>query len=596
MAISINSAADARYYASRMNSSRTNSSSAAKKSTSSIVSSAARAVAAATSAVKSVVKKNSSSTTTTAKKNNTNAAVNAASASVKSKTNQNKKTTTTVSSAASKVASSISKAVKTATNAVKTAAQNTKASTNAKAAAASTTKTASKNTTSSKNTTNAKAAAVNNSNTKKTTSSNNKNLANRIVNTVSTAASTVKKATSNVNTFVAAERARQEAMSKAASARAEAEAKARAAAATKSTTKTTTSSLTIGATATVTIKNTKNTTLSNKNTGKTTNTTVNPNMVKTASAVKKDIITVTKPVKSTTTYNNKAIEEKKIDDTSKTPKSEACKTSLSMALTGKHSEGLERVLNNLEKQHGTSYVAENVFKGDINKYNPQERAEQICGFTQESCIENETLQNILNNTFNRQEEKSKYVNFKSEVYYSSKKTDVSSGQKYTKEDIMKLNGQMIRVVNDNNVEKAENVTIALNEKVIDAVMTTSNTFNIDPTLIVAVMAHESRFNPNVASNAASGLMQVNNNYFDSNAADHHELIKSLGGNPSEIYDEVANIVAWGNSYDFWVQLYGEKDALKALRQGNIGSGWTPMATINANEFMDIKNQLEDIIF
>lgn len=298
MAISINSAADARYYASRMNSSRTNSSSAAKKSTSSIVSSAARAVAAATSAVKSVVKKNSSSATTTAKKNNTNAAVNAASASVKSKTNQNKKTTTTVSSAASKVASSISKAVKTATNAVKTVAQNTKTATNAKAAAASTTKTASKNTTSSKNTTNAKTAAVNNSNTKKTTSSNNNNLASRIVNTVSTAASTVKKATSNVNTSAAAERARQEAMSKAVSARAEAEAKARAAAATKSTT-----ASAIGVSNTATIKTTKNTALSNKNTGKTTNTTVNPNVAKSASTVKKDTTIITNNI-STPKYKS----------------------------------------------------------------------------------------------------------------------------------------------------------------------------------------------------------------------------------------------------------------------------------------------------
>ncbi len=299
MAISINSAADARYYASKVNSSKTNSSSAAKKSTSSIVSSAARAVAAATSAVKSVVKKNFSSATTTTKRNNTNAAVNAASASVKSKTNQNKKTTTTVSSAASKVASSISKAVKTATNAVKTAAQNTKVSTNAKAAAASTTKTASKNTTSSKNTTNAKAAAVNNTNTKKTTSSNNNNLASRIVNTVSTAASTVKKATSNANTSVAAERARQEAMSKAASAKAETEAKARASAATKSAAKTTTSS-TIGVSATLTVKNAI---LSNKNTGKTTNTTVNPSVAKSASTVKNDTTIITNNI-STPEFKN----------------------------------------------------------------------------------------------------------------------------------------------------------------------------------------------------------------------------------------------------------------------------------------------------
>ena len=207
MAVRINSAADARYYAARANSLRTNSSTSAKKTSSSIISSVTKTASSLASTAKNVVKKNSSSATTTTKKNNTNAAVNAASASIKSKTNQNKKTTTTVSSAVSKVASSISKAVTAATNAVNNAVKNTKTST---------TKTASKTATSTKNTTNAKAATVTNtSNTKKTTSSGKKDLASSIISTVNSAASTVKKASSKVNTAVAAEKARQEAAARA---------------------------------------------------------------------------------------------------------------------------------------------------------------------------------------------------------------------------------------------------------------------------------------------------------------------------------------------------------------------------------------------
>ena len=53
--------------------------------------------------------------------------------------------------------------------------------------------------------------------------------------------------------------------------------------------------------------------------------------------------------------------------------------SLSAKLTGKYSEGLENYLLNLEKQYGTKYVFENVFKGDKSKYDPVKRASEITG-------------------------------------------------------------------------------------------------------------------------------------------------------------------------------------------------------------------------
>ncbi|MBD5140595.1 MAG: hypothetical protein HDT25_04150 [Ruminococcus sp.] len=54
-------------------------------------------------------------------------------------------------------------------------------------------------------------------------------------------------------------------------------------------------------------------------------------------------------------------------------------TSLSMALTGSHSESFENYLRDLEKTYGTQYVFENVFKGDKSKYDPYKRASQITG-------------------------------------------------------------------------------------------------------------------------------------------------------------------------------------------------------------------------
>lgn len=158
----------------------------------------------------------------------------------------------------------------------------------------------------------------------------------------------------------------------------------------------------------------------------------------------------------------------------------------------------------------------------------------------------------------------------SKIYVSPKGAEVSSGKVYTTKDILSLNGSTVFVVNDGDVENGENVTVNIDEKLAEIIMTTSNEFNMDPTLIIAVMAHESRFKSDSSSGAASGLMQVNDKYFPTYASENKELIESLGGDYTNIYDEAANIVAWGASYNFWVNKYGDnKDSLKALRQGNM---------------------------
>ena len=99
---------------------------------------------------------------------------------------------------------------------------------------------------------------------------------------------------------------------------------------------------------------------------------------KASAAAKIMASSVTVGAAATATYNNNPTKDKSVSNTtSSTPKSEACRTSLSMALTGKHSEGLERYLNNLEKQYGTSYVAQNVFKEASAKYDVSERDMQL---------------------------------------------------------------------------------------------------------------------------------------------------------------------------------------------------------------------------
>ena len=199
-----------------------------------------------------------------------------------------------------------------------------------------------------------------------------------------------------------------------------------------------------------------------------------------------------------------------------------------------------------------------------------------------------TIKDIENNLSSKKTGKKTYI--------SPKKTDVSSGIEFSIDDILKLDGSTVFVVNDGKSEKGENVVVDIDKKRAEIIMTTSNEFDIDPTLIIAVMAHESRFQPNSSSGLASGLMQINDQYFSVYASDNKELIKDLGGDYTNIYDEAANIVSWGAAYSSWVDIYGDsKDSLKALRQGYKGNGWTSAASQNAEEFIDIKRQLEENI-
>ena len=203
-----------------------------------------------------------------------------------------------------------------------------------------------------------------------------------------------------------------------------------------------------------------------------------------------------------------------------------------------------------------------------------------------------TIKDIENSSSSEKADKKN----RKKTYISPNKTEVSSGIEFSIDDILKLDGSTVFVVNDGKYEKGENVVVDIDKNRAEIIMITSNEFNIDPTLIIAVMAHESRFQPNSSSGLASGLMQINNQYFPTFASDNKELIKDLGGDYTNIYDEVSNIVSWGAAYSSWVDIYGDnKDSLKALRQGNKGNGWTSAASQNAEEFIDIKRQLEENI-
>ena len=273
---------------------------------------------------------------------------------------------------------------------------------------------------------------------------------------------------------------------------------------------------------------------------------------------------------------------------------------LSQRLTGTYSSNLESYLRNLEKQYGTMYMSEHVFGGDLNVYDPYKRASEITGIPLEK--DGKTPVNCgsagkeaFNNALYGKEHNNMETGSVNDTYESPKKTEVSSGMTYTIDDILNLNGKTVSVVNDGN-DQGEIFTIDIDKDLAEIIMTTSNEFSIDPTLIISVMIHESRFDLDASSGKATGLMQITPTNFDYYSENNKKLIESLGGNPSDICDEAANIVSWGALYDAYRNIYGDtEDALKALRQGYKGNGWSTYAEKNAKEFMATKNELDNLI-
>jgi len=181
-------------------------------------------------------------------------------------------------------------------------------------------------------------------------------------------------------------------------------------------------------------------------------------------------------------------------------------------------------------------------------------------------------------------------------YVSKPKSELSSGETYYYEDLRKLNGETLQVVNDG--QAPHTITINLEDEVYESMLEICKKFQIDPSLIMAVIAHESGFDKNATSYAnAVGLTQVLMEYFYANAEPHKDFIISLGGDYEDPYDPITNMVAWSNGLMTWFDTYGEtEEALRALRQGYKGSGWSDGAIENGKEFIDLKKQIDNYLF
>lgn len=166
----------------------------------------------------------------------------------------------------------------------------------------------------------------------------------------------------------------------------------------------------------------------------------------------------------------------------------------------------------------------------------------------------------------------------------------------------KLNGKTVSVSYTNGSQN-NIVTINLSKNEMNALYGMATTAGIEPSMVLAIMAHESGFNKNATSSTgACGLMQVQAEYYEANLtrySDIYNIAKTCAGIGDNIkndpYNVYGNMAAGISALKFWKNQYGESDMLKAYAQGNKGSGWSTYAINADSEIRSVKSQIDAML-
>ena len=164
----------------------------------------------------------------------------------------------------------------------------------------------------------------------------------------------------------------------------------------------------------------------------------------------------------------------------------------------------------------------------------------------------------------------------------------------------KLDGEIVNVSYING-SKNNKVEIDLTRNQFNALAEMCDEAGIEPSAVLAIMAHESGFNPDASNSAgAKGLMQIIDKYYtyDLNLNKSvYNIAKKYGGddidnNPLNPY---GNMAAGINVLKLRKDQYGEDEMFKGYAQGSKGSGWSEWAENCDSEFRDIKAQIDDML-
>lgn len=166
----------------------------------------------------------------------------------------------------------------------------------------------------------------------------------------------------------------------------------------------------------------------------------------------------------------------------------------------------------------------------------------------------------------------------------------------------KLSGKTVSVSYTNGSQN-NLVTISLSQNEMNALYGMSLNAGVDPTMVLAIMAHESGFNRNATSSTgACGLMQVQSEYYKANLTRYsniYTIAKTCAGIGDDIKDDpynvYGNMAAGISALKYWKELYGESNMIKAYAQGYKGSGWSVYANNADTEIRSVKSQIDAML-
>ncbi len=166
----------------------------------------------------------------------------------------------------------------------------------------------------------------------------------------------------------------------------------------------------------------------------------------------------------------------------------------------------------------------------------------------------------------------------------------------------KLHGKTL-IVSFTGGSQDNEVTISLSCSEFNAMYDMCTEADVKPSMVVAIMAHESGFNPDAYnSSGASGLMQILDIYYYDNLTRYssiYDIAVDYAGGSSYVDDDAfnpyGNMAAGISALKYWKGVYGEADMIKAYAQGAKGNKWKDETIVIDNDIRDIMAQVEDLL-
>lgn len=241
----------------------------------------------------------------------------------------------------------------------------------------------------------------------------------------------------------------------------------------------------------------------------------------------------------------------------------------------------------------------------VNTYLAANASSQTNTISSKSNVQNNSVVNnseLLNSdSFQLSEKSNADIGIYSPYSFATNAVNSSRSASSGTDLYNKLNGKTVSVSYGGTQDSQ--VTISLSKREMMALYSMCQKADVEPSMVLAIMAHESQFDEDATSSAgAAGLMQVMPEYYEANLtrySDIYSVAKNYAGIGDDIKDDpynvYGNMAAGISMLKYWKNYYSESDMIKAYAQGYKGSGWSSYSIACDNQIRDVKSQIDAML-